>query len=245
MRKALFAATVMALSGVSGLALAQAPTHPARSHSAVPSNTQASGTSQPATAKQRAPDATQLVRDAAQVVQTFKKNPDFDKLAKQAKGILIIPTLVKGSLIVGGKGGQGVLMAHNNGTWSDPAFFSLGSISIGAQAGGEAGPMAFLLMTDKALQTFTQHNNFSINGNAGLTIVAWSAHAQGSVGKGDIVVWSNLKGLSTGVSVSGSDIVRNDDETRNFYGKSVSTEQIVKGQVHNPAAQPLKSELPA
>ncbi|MGE5268948.1 MAG: lipid-binding SYLF domain-containing protein [Thiohalocapsa sp.] len=238
MRKALFAATVMALSGISGLALAQ-------SQPVQPNKTQASGTSQPATVKQQAPNAIQLVRDSAKVVQDFKTNPDFDKLAKQAKGIFIIPTLVKGSLIIGGKGGQGVLMAHKNGTWSDPAFFSLGSISIGAQAGGEAGPMAFLLMTDKALQAFTQHNNFSINGNAGLTIVAWSAHAQGSVGKGDIVVWSNLKGLSGGVSVSGSDIVRNDDETRNFYGKSVSTEQIIKGQVHNPQAQPLKSEMPA
>jgi lipid-binding SYLF domain-containing protein len=238
MRKAFVTASVIALSATFAVATAQA-------QKANPNPPPASGTSQPQAAKQQAPDAKQLVRDATQVVQDFKKNPDFDKLAKQAKGIFIIPTLVRGSLIVGGQGGQGVLLAHNNGGWSDPAFFTLGSISIGAQAGGAAGPMAFLLMTDKAVNEFTQHNNFSINGNAGLTIVTWSGQAQGSVGKGDIIVWANMSGLEGGVNVNGTDIVRNSDEIRNYYGRDASVEQIIKGQVKNPDAAKLRSELPA
>ena len=103
----------------------------------------ATGTSQPAAvAQQRAPDVTELVRDAAKAVQDFRKDPEFNKLAAQAKGIFIVPTMVKGSLIIGAKGGQGVLLAHKNGAWSDPAFFSLGfdlDRSAGRRRGGPDG----------------------------------------------------------------------------------------------------------
>ena len=146
----------------------------------------------------------QVVDASAKVIDNFKSNPNFTDLLKKAKGVFIVPDLIKGAVVVGGSGGTGVLVAHDNGHWSDPAFMTIGSISIGAQAGGKAGPVVMFLMTDKAVGDFTQHDNFSINGNANLTIVTWSPNAQGSVGKGDVIVWSGQNGAFAGLDINGS-----------------------------------------
>ncbi|MGC2524144.1 MAG: lipid-binding SYLF domain-containing protein [Stellaceae bacterium] len=244
MNKLFLTTASIAIAGfcLSGNVYAQ-NTYPAtHATQAQPMATQPAAQTQNAT---QAPNADDLVNDAVKTVQEMKRDAKFANYMKQAKGIFIVPTLVRGALIVGGQGGQGVLLAHRNGTWSDPAFFSMGSVSIGAQAGGEAGPVAFLLMTNKALNSFTESNNFSLNANAGLTIVTYSARGQADVGKGDIILWSNTSGLEAGVNVSATDIVKNNREDKNSYGRAVSTQQIIAGKVANPAAARLRDELPA
>ena len=185
-----------------------------------------------------------LVMDAASAVKRAKSDQHFADLMKQAKGVFVMPNLVKGAAIVGGQGGQGVLLARQGTRWSDPAFLSTGSISIGAQGGGEAGPVVMLLMSDKALNDFVDANNFSLNANAGLTIVNYSARRQAGVGKGDIIVWSGEKGALAGASISGSDITQNQTADRNFYGRPVTTKDIIDGHVGSAAAAPLRDALP-
>lgn len=179
--------------------------------------------------------AQQLVNNATHTLQTAKQQSRFDTLLHKARGVFIVPSLKKGALIVGGEGGQGVLLAHRNGTWSNPAFLSIGSISVGAQAGAQAGPVIMLLMTDKALNDFTQANNFSLNANAGLTVVNYAAQGQAPVGKGDVVVWSNASGGFAGVNVSGTDITSNTKEDQAYYGHHLTTAQIVHGHTGSKA----------
>lgn len=197
------------------------------------------------TGNSNATAAQNLVNGSAHAVHELSSNSDFTKLLKQAKGVFIVPTFGKGALIVGGSGGSGALVVHSKGQWTDPAFFTIGSISIGAQAGGKAGPLVMFLMTDKAVSSFTQNNNFSLNGNANLTVVNWSPNGQGSVGKGDVVVWSGTSGLFAGLSVSGSDIVADTKEDQAYYKNStVGTKQIIDQHVTNARASKLLSELP-
>lgn len=190
--------------------------------------------------------AQQLVDQSTNTIQRLRANADFTQLLKQAKGVFIVPDLVKGAALVGASGGSGVLVARHGATWSDPAFFTLGSISIGAQAGGKAGPVVMFLMTDKAVSDFTQNNNFSFNGNANLTVVKWSPASQGSVGKGDVVLWSGTKGLFASLDVSGSDIVADTKEDQAFYNNNhIGTKQIIDNQVTNAQASKLRTALPS
>jgi SH3 domain-containing YSC84-like protein 1 len=194
---------------------------------------------------QKSASEQETVKDAVQAVDRAKSDAHFRDLMKQAKGVFIMPNLVKGALIVGAQGGQGLLLAHHGAEWSDPAFLDVGSISIGAQAGGEAGPVVMLLMSDKALNDFTDANNFSLNANAGLTIVNYSARSQGGIGKGDIIVWSGAKGALAGASISGSDITQDKTADQKFYGRPVTTKEIMKGEVRSASADPLRTALPS
>jgi SH3 domain-containing YSC84-like protein 1 len=187
----------------------------------------------------------QVVDASAKVVAGFKSNPNFTSLLGKAKGVFIVPDLVKGAVVVGGSGGTGVLVAHDNGHWSDPAFMTIGSISIGAQAGGKAGPVVMFLMTPKAVGDFTQHDNFSINANANLTIVKWAPNAQGSVGKGDVIVWSGQNGAFAGLDVSGADVHADTGYDKTYYNNKYSqTKQVIESQTGPGNASKLLTELP-
>jgi len=56
---------------------------------------------------------------------------------KDAKGVLIYPQVLKAGFIFGGSGGTGVLLSRDGktGEWSNPAFYTMGSVSFGLQIG--------------------------------------------------------------------------------------------------------------
>ncbi len=194
-----------------------------------------------------AADAQEQVDEAVKVVNQMKRDPKIAQLLDQARGVFIVPDYAKGALVVGGEGGEGVALLKTAGAvrdWSAPAFFNIGGITLGAEAGGEAGAIAMLLMSDKAAEMFmSQNNNFSLDANAGLTIVNWSAKAQGSAGKGDVIVWADTEGAFAGVGIGVSDINRDEDENAAYYGKSISPHEILGGQVTTARAKELRDAL--
>lgn len=189
--------------------------------------------------------ASKHVNDAVAVVRRMESDETMQRVMREARGVFIVPTYGRAAFGVGGQGGAGVLLVKQaDGSWSDPAFFNMGGISIGAQAGAEGGPVAFVLTNDKAVQRFTEKNNFSLSADAGLTVINWAAIAQGSTGKGDAVAWSGTKGLFGNVLTLGvNDIRFNAKLTESYYGKSASAAEVISGKVHNPEAANLKQAL--
>lgn len=184
------------------------------------------------------------VSDAVSLVQQMKQDPALAAVLQQAKGIFIIPHYGKGGLIVGGQGGGGVVLARHDSEWSSPAFYSIGGGSIGAQAGGEGGAIAMILMTQRAVDRFANSAaSWSLNGNAGLTVVNWSGRTQANTSKGDVILWSNTSGLYGGLTASITHISPDTKMDRAYYERPVTTAEILAGNVSSPHAETLRNAL--
>jgi lipid-binding SYLF domain-containing protein len=192
-------------------------------------------------------DAKDLVRDAAEIVQRIKSDPEAREALSQARAAYIVPNYGRAAFWIGGAGGQGVLTAQNQGTWSPPAFYNMGAITAGLAAGIEGGSIAFLIMSDEGLEGFRNQQNFALSAEAGLTIVNWSERGQLTAGEGvDVVVWSDTAGLYGDVAVTASDIFWDEEANRAYYNRDVTAADIVQGNVEDPVlGNPLRSEFSA
>lgn len=113
---------------------------------------------------------------------------------------------VQGGFIVGGEGGTSVLLAHaSGGGWSDPAFYAIGSASLGFQAGLAQSEMVLLIMTQKGLDAVWR-DQFKVGAQAGIAVANLGSGVQGAVSGGspDIVVWSSSSGVYAGVALDSS-----------------------------------------
>jgi lipid-binding SYLF domain-containing protein len=245
------------LAAALALALGASPTH-AQTTTVAPAPTQGPATARPvappvtpaarrADADDRrdsAQDAVQHVNKALEVVRKMEGDPNVKSLLKSAKGVFVVPDYGRAALVVGGQGGAGVLLVHRGGKWTGPAFYNMGGMSLGAQAGISAGQIAMILMDDKALASFGTNNKFSLNADAGLTIVNYSARAHGTAGRGDIVMWSDTEGAFANLSVSVTDVNYDENETRAYYDRTVDPKSVVAGDVASQKADKLLKALP-
>ncbi len=187
--------------------------------------------------------------EAAATVENMRSGEDLAVNMSDVKGIFVVPNYARAAVGVGGAGGEGVLIVREGGDWnakgwSQPMFYNVGSISAGAQVGIEAGEIAMLLVTEEAVNTFMQDNNFSLNADAGLTIVDYSERAQASAGKGDIVIWSDTEGLFADLAVNVENIFWDDEENRAYYGKQVNPDTVLMGNIDSKVkATPLQDAL--
>lgn len=190
-------------------------------------------------------DATTHVAEAVRVLQQMMmQDPKLAAVLKRSQGVFVVPDYGRVALgVVGARGGAGVLLVRRGGTWTNPAFYNMGGISAGLQAGVEAGSIALILNNQKALNSFMQNNKFSLNAGAGLTLVNWSAKDQANAGRGDITIWSDTEGLFASAAVSITDVNFDEEETAAYYGRRVASREILSGKVSNPHAQALRQAL--
>jgi lipid-binding SYLF domain-containing protein len=203
----------------------------------------------PADSADKLADAEEQVNEAVSVVAEMKSDPEVAALLAEARGIFIVPDYAQAGLVVGGQGGEGVALLRNEdpagGEWSAPAFFNLSGVTAGAAGGVEAGSIALLLMTEEAAQPFrNDESNFSLVSSASLTIVDFSARAEGDAEEGDIIIWSDTEGAFAGATVGVRGINRDEDDIEAFYGQGANAREILSGNRDTELrAQPLRDAL--
>jgi lipid-binding SYLF domain-containing protein len=162
----------------------------------------------------------------------------------EARGLLIIPSLLRGGFILGGGGGRGVLLVKDSttGQWSQPAFYSIGSFSFGLLIGGESAEVLMLIRTQKAVDKFLA-SSFKFGGDLALSVGPLGAGAKSNI-MADIYSFALSKGLYGGVSMDGSVISTRDDWNTAYYGKPVSPADIfVLNAVSNPGSAELRETV--
>jgi len=190
-----------------------------------------------------------LVDKSAGVVRGMRSDPAFrhlDVYLKNARGVLILPSVIKAGLIYGGQGGNGVLLSRNAaGSWSSPAFYTLGGGSIGLQIGVQEAAIVLVFMNDKA---FTSALDTGLTLGADATVAAGAEGLTGEVASThafkDVYYFADVGGLFAGVSLEGGVVHVRESLNKTYYGKSLTPRQIVlERAVDASAAGPLKDAL--
>jgi len=184
---------------------------------------------------------------AIQEMMTQQTSQDPRIELTRARAVMICPRVFKAGFIIGGSGGRCVLLARaGNGTWSYPSFYTIGSGSLGFQAGIEDSSLVMMILTPRGLNA-VMDSQFKLGADASVAVATVGGTVGGAttaaVGA-DIVVFAQTRGLFGGVSVEGSIMSLSSDWNAAYYGQPYSARQVVvQMQASNPGANPLREVL--
>jgi lipid-binding SYLF domain-containing protein len=202
----------------------------------------------PLAARAQTDQQTLVDRATLSVQDMFTPNDAKDErsMLQRAKGALICPRIFKAGFILGGQGGECVLVSRGPGGWSPPAFYEVGSGSIGLQIGVEDSELVFLILTERGLRAVLD-SQFKIGADATVAVATIGAGVEGDTTaalRADIVAFARNRGLFAGVSLQGSIISAKSEWNRAYYGRPMAASQIVlQREASNPAAAPLRETL--
>lgn len=173
---------------------------------------------------------------ATQVLEELRATPDQnvpDWLMQRAYGVAVIPEVIKGAFIFGGRYGKGVLTVRNaSGRFSNPIFISLAGGSVGWQLGAASTDVVLVFVTQRSVEHFAR-GKFTLGADA--SVAAGPVGRQGEAAAGlsaEIYSYSRSRGLFAGVALDGTAISFDRKANNAFYhGEEVTTTEITEGKV--------------
>src|ERR1700740_2122208 len=184
-------------------------------------------------------DSVARLDSAVDVIHAIMATPDKgipEEVLNDAKCILVVPNLIKGGFIFGGKHGRGVAACRTAEGWSAPAFVSIGGGSAGFQIGLEGVDLVMLVMNDQGFQHLLS-SKFELTGEGSVAAGPIGRHASAGTDwkmNTEVLTYSSSKGVFAGLTLEGAVVQQDDDSTRAIYGKNMTFRKILSGKASTP-----------
>src|SRR5215472_10021591 len=198
-------------------------------------------------------DDEETIRNATTVLQAMLASKDIPpSVLAKADCIIILPSVKKFAVGIGGTGGRGPMVCREgsnfSGKWSPPAMYSIGGASAGFQVGGKASDIVIAVMAPSAADRVLSSK---VKVGTDVSAAAGPGASAGSFGNSaDMLTYSRSSGLFAGASIDGASLDPDSKANERLYGKAVSAREIVSGSgiTPTPAGESfvslLNSKLP-
>jgi SH3 domain-containing YSC84-like protein 1 len=184
-------------------------------------------------------DSVARLQSSVDVLHSIMATPDKgipEEVLSNAKCIVVVPDLIKGGFIFGGKHGRGIASCRTSGGWSAPAFVSVGGGSWGLQIGVEGVDLVMLVMNEQGFQHLLS-SKFALTGEGSVAAGPVGRHASAGTDwkmNTQVLTYSRSRGAFAGITLEGAVIQQDDDSTRAIYGKHMMFRKILSGKVSTP-----------
>jgi lipid-binding SYLF domain-containing protein len=182
-------------------------------------------------------EESERISKAIEVVGDLVKTPDEaipEYILERAEAIVVIPTLVKGGLVVGAEHGKGVMSARDAAAargWTAPSFVTMTGGSIGWQIGLQSVDLVLLVMNRDGIDDLLS-SEFKLGANTSVAAGPVGRSAQAATGAkmtAKILAYSRAKGLFAGATIEGATLRDDPDANQRFYGKALSAKELFAG----------------
>ena len=190
------------------------------------------------------------IQEAAAVLREIHAIPEKDipqDLWDKAQCVMVVPSLKKAAVVVGGEYGKGLMSCRRDGEWSAPVFMEIERGSWGLQIGAESIDLVLLVTNRGGMEKLLQ-DKVSLGAEASVAVGPIGRNAQAATDaqmKAEILYYSRAQGLFAGIDLSGGVVKSDNDDNHDLYGKDVSARHVLMDKMTSapPATSPFMNAL--
>ena len=157
-------------------------------------------------------------------------------IMEQATAWALFPGMLKGAFVFGAQYGQGVVTCRTGHGWSAPVFIRMAGGSWGCRSAAKSTDLVLVAVNDSGFQDLLK-NKFKIGGDASAAAGPVGRNTQAATDwkmNAELLTYSRNKGVFAGVSLDGTVVSQNQEDTEVFCGHPHSFQAVLKGDVAVP-----------